>query len=378
MNIILNGIPLIPPLTGIGYYTHYLRQALQQHPDINRVICIPNVPLFYEQFNHGLNSIRRCVRDYLPGARLLMQGLIKSSSYLKLKKIQRFSTDVIYHETAFIFKINHRPKICTVHDLSHIYYAQCHPSERVQHLLRNLHRSVSEADHIITGSLFSRQEILDYFKLPPEKVTTIYHGVDSGFKPRERMQCMEVLRRYNLYGKDYLLTVGALEPRKNLVRLIQAFQKLPKQLRIKHPLVLVGAHGWKQAEIKKHLENVSTEELCCLNYVCRDDLPYLYSGAYAFAYVSLYEGFGLPLLEALSSGLPVLSSQTSSMPEVVGDAALLVDPFDTNQITIKLEQLLTDINLREQLKHRSLLQAGRFSWQRCVDETIQVYRKVLV
>lgn len=377
MNIILNGLPLIPPLTGIGYYTHYLRQALQQHPDIGQVTCIPNVPLFHERFNHSFSSIRRCLRDYLPGARLLMQSLIKSSSYIQLKKIQRFSTDVVYHETAFIFKVNHRPKICTVHDLSHIYYARCHPSERVQYLLKNLRNSVAEADHIITGSLFSRQEILDYFKLSPEKVTTIYHGVDPRFKPRDRMQCMEVLRRYNLYEKDYLLTVGALEPRKNLVRLIQAFQKLPEWLRMKHPLVLVGAHGWKQSEIKKCLENIPTEQLCCLNYVCWDDLPYLYSGAYAFAYVSLYEGFGLPLLEALSSGLPVLSSQTSSMPEVVGDAALLVDPIDTKQITIKLEQLLTDINLRTQLKNRSLIQARQFSWQRCADETVQVYRKVL-
>jgi alpha-1,3-rhamnosyl/mannosyltransferase len=171
------------------------------------------------------------------------------------------------------------------------------------------------------------------------------------------------------------LAVSTLEPRKNLPRLLMAYARLPEALRARHPLALVGAKGWLNAELEQHLAPLErTGQLRRLGYVSQEDLPALYAGAHAFAYPSLYEGFGLPLLEAMASGAPALSSRCSSLPEVAGAAALLIDPEDLDALTAGLERLLDDAPWRVQARARGLEQARRFSWERCVEDTVAVYR----
>ena len=238
--------------------------------------------------------------------------------------------------------------------------------------------SIYETDHIITVSEFIRNEIIDLFKLSPIKVTCVYHGVSKLFKVRPFIDVKSVLAIYDLHEKSYLLSVGTLEPRKNLERLIQAFNKLPEQLRKKYPLVLIGVKGWRTHRLEKMIQPlIKKEQLYCLGYVPEADLPYLYSGAYAFIYISIYEGFGLPLLEAMASGIPTLASSESAMPEVVGDAAMLVNPFDIDRITEKLNQLINDLALRDKLKQLGPLQAAKFSWESCIENTIAVYQQTL-
>ncbi|MCB1771577.1 MAG: glycosyltransferase family 4 protein, partial [Candidatus Competibacteraceae bacterium] len=172
--------------------------------------------------------------------------------------------------------------------------------------------------------------------------------------------------------------VSTLEPRKNLPRLLIAYARLPEALRARHPLALVGAKGWLNTELERHLAPLErTGQLRRLGYVPQDDLPALYAGAHAFAYPSLYEGFGLPLLEAMASGIPALSSHRSSLPQVAGDAALLINPEDIDDLTAGLEHLLSDELWRAAARPRGLEQARRFSWERCVEETIAVYRRLL-
>lgn len=284
----------------------------------------------------------------------------------------------IYHEPCYILRPYSGPKICTVHDLSHIRYPYYHPKQRVKFLLDNLPGSIYEADHIITASEFIRNEIIDLFNISPIKVTCVYHGVSKAFKARRFIDIKSVLAIYGLHEKSYLLSVGTLEPRKNLEHLIQAFNQLPEKQRKKYPLVVIGIKGWHTHPLVKMMQPlIKKEQLYCLGYVPEAYLPFLYSGAFGFLYISIYEGFGLPILEAMASGIPTLTSSESAMPEVVGDAAMQVNPFDIEMITDQLNHLINDLTLRDRLKQLGPIQAAKFSWESCVEGTIGVYQQTL-
>ena len=285
----------------------------------------------------------------------------------------------VYHEPCYVLKPYLGPKICTIHDLSHIHYPESHPKERVKFLLRYLPTTINTADHIITGSEFIRQELINLCNVSSDKVTTIHHGISKVFKVRSVNQFNFVLSRYGLNGKTYLLSVGTLEPRKNLERLIYAFKKLPEHQRVKFPLVIVGVQGWKTCHLKKLVQSLIIKgQIYILGYVIEYDLPYLYSGAYGFIYLSIYEGFGFPILEALASGIPTLASNISSIPEIVDNSAILCNPFNVDEITIKIKYLLDDINWREKLKISGPKQAEKFSLSTFIEKTIDVYRKISV
>ena len=377
MNVILNTQSLQSDLTGIGRYTQNLLKGLQMHNIINRVICIPS----FKECNkivkktYFVNQFKKIIK-FFPGTYSLFSDyrnkrFIKKTRFLVHDKY-------IYHEPCYILNSYSGPKICTIHDLSHIHYPEYHPKERVKYLGYNLPTSINNADHIITGSDFIRSELINFFSIPPNKITRIYHGISNVFKVRDFYEIKITLQRYNLHNKSYLLYVGTLEPRKNLESLIQSFKQLPDQQRKKYPLVLVGMTGWKTGHLEKLIKKlIKQEQLYFLGYVSESDLPFLYSGAYGFIYLSIYEGFGLPLLEAMASGIPTLASDQSSMPEVVGNAALMVNPFDIDGITNKLNQLISDLTMRDRLKQLGPIQAAKFSWESCIENTILIYRQTL-
>lgn len=376
MNVILNGQSLQHPLTGIGYYTRYLLEGLQEHELINQVICIPNSNKFSQQIKKTFffkKNLKKIIKSF-PGTYSLLNNYRNRSFINKTSFLAH--NNFIYHEPCYVLRPYSGPKICTIHDLSHIHYPKYHPKERVRFLNRYL--NLDEADHIITVSNFIKNEIIKIFTILPDKITSIYHGVSKIFRPRKFNEVVDFLTQFNLHDKTYLLSVGTLEPRKNLERLIQAFERLPEQQRNKYPLVLVGIKGWNTSRFEKLTRPlIKKGQLYCLGYVPEIYLPYLYSGAYGFIYISIYEGFGLPLLEAMASGIPTLASSASAMQEVVGGAAIITNPFDIDLITDKLNQLITDLALRHTLKKLGPLQAAKFSWDSCIENTIAVYRKTL-
>lgn len=378
MNIILNTHTLRYPLTGIGKYTQNLLNGLRINQSINQIICIPNILKNSSEIpnkNIFISKLKKNLR--------ILPGLYSSYNFLndilfKNKTQHLLGENFIYHEPGYVLKPYSGFKICTIHDLSHIKYPSYHPKERVNFLSRYLPSSVLKADHIITISKFIRNEIIHLLNIPPEKVTCIYLGVSKLFKIRSNIDVKSVLAIFNLIDKSYLLSVGTLEPRKNLERLIQAFQQLPEQQRNKYPLVLVGIKGWNTSRFEKIARSlIKKQQLYCLGYVPEIYLPYLYSGAYGFIYISIYEGFGLPLLEAMASGIPTLASSASALPEVVGDSAIMVNPFDIDLITDKLNQLINDLDLRDRLKQLGPIQASKFSWESCIENTIEIYQRTL-
>lgn len=377
MKLILNVDAITHPLTGIGQYTLRLARGLRAHPAIQET-------RFYSAYrwiddpeqvlaaNRPIARIRRWI-PFKPLA-LNVYGALRSRAFLwQTRALKHY----ILHSPNYILLPFDGPAVATIHDLSYLHYPQHHPRERILFMERHMPRTLAQASAIICDSTFIREEIIAMLGVPAEKVTAVPLGVDRTFHPRDSETLRPVLTRYHLDGLAYLLAVSTLEPRKNLPRLLMAYARLPEALRARHPLALVGAKGWLNTELEQHLAPLErTGQLRRLGYVPQEDLPALYAGAHAFAYPSLYEGFGLPLLEAMASGVPALSSQRSSLPEVAGAAALLIDPEDIDDLTIGLERLLDDVAWRTQARVQGLEQARRFSWEGCVEDTVAVYRSL--
>jgi len=378
MKLILNVDAITHPLTGIGQYALRLARGLRAHPEVEET-------RFYSAYrwiddpeqvlaaNRPIARIRRWI-PFKPLA-LNIYGAVRSRAFLwQTRALKQY----LLHSPNYILLPFDGPAVATIHDLSYLHYPQHHPRERILFMERNMPRTLAQATAIICDSEFIRQEIINILGMPRDKVVAVPLGVDDTFHPRDLTTLRPVLERYHLEGLTYLLAVSTLEPRKNLPRLLIAYARLPEALRARHPLALVGAKGWLNTELERHLEPLErTGQLRRLGYVPQEDLHALYAGAHAFAYPSLYEGFGLPLLEAMASGVPALSSHCSSLPQVAGDAALLINPEDVDELTAGLERLLSDDLWRTTACARGLEQAQRFSWQRCVEETVAVYRSLL-
>lgn len=375
MKLILNVDAITHPLTGIGQYTLRLARGLRAHPAIEETRFY-SAYRWIEDPEHVLAANRPIarIRRWIPFKPLALNvyGAVRSRAFLwQTRTLKHY----ILHSPNYILLPFEGPTVATIHDLSYLHYPQHHPRERILFMERNMPRTLAQASAIICDSEFIRQEIIGILKVPADKVTTVPLGVDPAFHPRDPVTLRPALGRHRLAGIPYLLAVSTLEPRKNLPRLLIAYARLPEALRARHPLALVGAKGWLNAELERHLAPLeSTGQLRRLGYVPQEELHALYAGAHAFAYPSLYEGFGLPLLEAMASGVPALSSNCSSLPEVAGDAALLTDPEDIDALTAGLERLLDDRSWREQARARGLAQARCFSWESCVEKTVEVYR----
>lgn len=239
-----------------------------------------------------------------------------------------------------------------------------------------LGRFVRAADHIITLSENSKADIMRIFGLPEDRITVTYLAAGDHFRPDIPADTIQRIQRTHQLPSTFFVSVGTLEPRKNLVRLVEAFRPVAAR----HPdcaLVLVGSRGWGRGPLLETVRRLGLEgRVQFLDGVGDDDLPGIYRAALALVYPSLYEGFGLPPLEAMQCGCPVITSDVSSLPEVVGDAALLVDPYRVDRIEAAMEELLLDRAKRERLTEKGLDRARRFTWERCAAETISVYDQV--
>lgn len=270
--------------------------------------------------------------------------------------------------------------VITIHDLGFMRFPERYkkPKRLYLHALTAL--SARRAAHLITPSEAIRQEVIELLKIKPERVTAIAEGVSENFKPLPA-EDVEKFRREKGLPAKFVLYVGTLEPRKNLPLLIKAFARWRKE----HPadaegvrLILGGAKGWFYEEIFRLVEELGLGGLTDFpGYLREEELPLWYNSARCFVYPSIYEGFGLPPLEAMACGCPVVTSDTSSLPEVVGEAGWLVKPDDESGLATALNRLLTDDAAWSAYRGKGLLQAARFTWQEAARQTLEIYRQIV-
>jgi len=274
--------------------------------------------------------------------------------------------------------------VVTVHDLGFLYHPEAHTLSQNLYLRWSTRHNARAATRILADSQATRRDLVRYYPIPDSKIAVVYPGRDETLAPvTDPALLSDVRARYGLAG-PFLLYVGTLHPRKNLVRLVQAFGSLlrsstdgARSPMAELQLVLAGQKGWLYDDILDQVRRLGLSDRVVLTgYVPDDDLPALLSGALAFVFPSLYEGFGLPLLEAMACGTPIICSNAASLPEVAGDAALLVDPTDTDALAEALARLVADEGLRRELVDRGFRQMRRFSWRRCAEETLAILEEV--
>jgi glycosyltransferase involved in cell wall biosynthesis len=352
---------------GINWYIHnLLRHLPQADPKVeytvflneHRYTAAPGVRL---QFSR--------LPTQRPPVRILWEQVFQP------RAVRRADVDLA-HGPAFVGALASRyPFVITVHDLSFLLYPQNFRTMNRLYLKTLTRLSVRRARRVIAVSESTKRDLVQQYDLSPARIDTVYNGVDPSFRPLPPDQVAAFRTKRGL-PERFILFVGTLEPRKNLVRLVEAYSQLSRP---RPPLMLVGGKGWLYEQIFARVEALDLcNDVHFVGYVSTDELPWWYNAAALFAYPSLYEGFGLPPLEAMACGTPVVTSTASSLPEVVGDAGWLVDPADTASLVEAMGQALTDENEREKMRAAGLVRAQGFSWQETARCTVNSYRKALM
>jgi len=285
----------------------------------------------------------------------------------------------LFHATDFTLPptLPRTKTILTVHDLSFVRVPETASPTLKAYLDSVVPRSVRRAHHVLADSQATKDDLIELYGVAPAKITVILSGVDARFQPVEDSSTRAAIRaKYAIGDKPYIFAIGTVQPRKNYARLIQALA----QVRAVHDVILViaGGTGWLEDEMYRILDALNMRDhVRLIGFADDDDLPAFYSEAYCLAFPSLYEGFGLPILEAMACGTPVMTSNISSMPEAAGDAALLVNPADTDEIANALLRLIADTELRAQLIQRGIAQAKRFTWDKSAAQLAGIYDEIL-
>jgi len=372
----INGTALLSPLTGIGQYTKSLAESLLAEGGVD-------LWLFYlfawskeirTQPVYNITKIKQFIKKVVPHPYVISRAL----QQYKFSQGARERHLDIYHEPNFLSHPFSGPTVITAHDLSWIRYPDTHPAERVKLMDRLFPRSLETAAHVLTDAEFTRQEIIEYFRISPSRITSIPLAARAIFRPRTEDACRAVLAEQRLGYRSYILCAGTLEPRKNLDFMIRTYAEMPAAFRARWPLVLVGMKGWLTSSLESVMQPlVASGEVRPVGFVSEEELAVLYAAASMLVYPSLYEGFGLPPLEAMSSGTPVIVSDRSTLPEVVGNAGVMIDPHDTSALRDAMLRLAEDPIHWSERQAAALQQSSRFSWSRCAKETLAIYRAVL-
>lgn len=284
----------------------------------------------------------------------------------------------LFHATDFVLPPLQKGKaLLTVHDLSFLLYPEQTQPELVRYLSKVVPSSIQRASLVLADSESTKADLMRLLALPEEKVEVVYCGVDTRFSPASDEETLSQVRvRYGL-DRPFILTLGTLAPRKNLARLLEAFALMRQSVALPHRLLVAGVAGWRSESLPLQVERLGlVGEVIFLGFVPEEDLPALYTLADLFVYPSLYEGFGLPPLEAMACGTPVAASNASSLPEVLGDAGLLFDATSPEAMAEALHRALTDGELRLQMRERGLRRAASFTWERAAQKLLGLYQQV--
>lgn len=386
MRILLNGASILGRLTGIGQYGLSLLKELVAQAEIAGIESIGvfdgrevlSPAGFLARLSHqtdagGSQRLKLVVRRIWPSCRDWADRVRR----FHLARETRHSHWNVFHEPNFVSPQYALPLVTTVHDMSYLRYPQFLPKDRLAWLRRKMGQTLARSRVILADSHFTRRELIDLCPaVDPERVVVTQLGVDFDYfnHPRHAERAAEVRRRFDL-PQQFVLYLGTLEPRKNLQGLIQAYGMLPAALQQSYPLVLAGMRGWNQTYFQRELGELRRRNVLHeVGYVAQDDVPALMRAASVFCFPSFYEGFGLPPLEAAACGTPVVSSRAASLPEVLGEAAVYVDPHSPPDIAAGLERVLTNETLSQRLRMAGPVRAALFRWDDCARRTVQAYR----
>ncbi|PZD65168.1 glycosyltransferase family 1 protein [Pantoea ananatis] len=377
LNVVFSTDCIKYPLTGIGRYAFELAKELQQREEEIKLTYLHGIRVadslaVASESGQSVQSLKRKLQKSKAVSEIyrLTFPLIKS---LALKKFKHH----IFHSPNYYLPPRVPHCVATFHDLSVFHWPQFHPAGRVHLMQKELRNTVSRASVLITDSYYTKRELAEFFGVIPDKIVVAPLACNKDFHPRSSAEVEFTLNKYNLKSRQFFLYTGTIEPRKNILTLLSAYDRLPLVVKRNFPLVISGYKGWENEELFRLFTKGESEGwLKYLGFVPGQDLPVLYSAATSFIFPSIYEGFGLPVLEAMASGTPVICSNATSLPEVVGEAALMHDPEDVIKLTSYIQMMIDDAEQKQLMIETGLVQAKKFSWSVCADKTIEAYEQV--
>jgi alpha-1,3-rhamnosyl/mannosyltransferase len=395
MRVVLNYLSALETAkTGIGHYTAELLRCLRQQAGIESIDTFPGP--WSQNIQTAWMRVRRA-RTPAPNLAAARSADISSPSIrfrlrqrvvhtirlggrvarrVMFRQMCRWKRYDLYHEPNFLPLPCDCPTVATLHDLSPLLHPEWHPRERVAQFESQFRRGLDQCIHFFTVSDFMRREVIHTLGLEPHQVTRTYNGIRPGLAPLQSAEVSAVLRRLDLPPR-YLLYVGTIEPRKNLVTLLRAYCSLPDELRSQWPLLLVGAWGWNAGPVADFLESGARQRgVLYRSYVPEQHLTALYNGARALVFPSVYEGFGLPPVEMLACGGAVVASTAGAVAETVGRQAHLVEPLDIDGWRQAMQRVLTDDDWWRSLRRGAVEAARPFTWEQCAADTLRVYRRL--
>jgi len=375
--IALDGLPLQVRSAGIAVYTEALVRALAaQHPEVQFELFGLRWPRARDDaptlapFPANVGWVTSFAYVVMAGAPILRLPRLLPLEYV-------LGTPALYHATNYAAPRTRRvPLVLTVHDLALLRFPEL-GTPGLRRLIARVPRAAHAARRVIADSETTARDLRELIGVPAERIRVVHLGCDPRFQPvPDSSQRRAALARYGI-AEPYLLHVGTIEPRKNLPLLVRAYARLRAQRGVPPRLVLAGERGWGYEALRRELDaHGPTLAIDVVGRIATADLPAVYSGADLFVYPSLYEGFGLPVLEAMACGTPVVTSDAGSLSEVVGDAARCVDPRAADALAAVLGELLDDEAQRRTLSERGRARAAHFTWERCARETFAVYEEV--
>lgn len=374
MKVAIDVRTVLPNRSGVGNYVLHLIQNLRKvDPDsiyfflsLKKNLSFLG-PLAPEQnplqtvFSHENHPLGDFWEHFILPIRLMKKGI-----------------DVFHGPASLIpFRRDHYQVVVTIHDLVAFLFPETIPLKYGAYMRYLLRQAVKRANKIISVSHHTRQDLIEILKVPSEKIVVIHEAPSPIFRPYDRNKVRTLLKERYGIKKKYIYHLGNIEPRKNLIVLLQAFTRVCQELGTEYQLVVSGQKGWLIRSLSHFLKNYPMrDQVLFTGYVPMEDLPLLMNGAEIFVFPSLYEGFGLPVLEAMSCGTPVISSNRSSIPEIVGSAGVLIDPTDVQELAHRIVYLLRNGEERRRLSLLGKDQAARFSWEEVARKTLDVYRSV--
>lgn len=378
LKILVEGSPLYQSRSGVGQYTYNILSNLFEQDKSNKYFVYGFLFIgkkLKEPFPSLPKNVKYRMVRYFPSKLhnvLSRKVIVPPADMLTLTK-----PDIALF-TNFV-----RPpmplgakSITIVYDLSYIKKAEHSNKKNNQLLMKEMARTIKKSNHIITISENSKEEIMDYYNLDPKKITIVNPAIDHRvFKPQPQMKVKGIKSKFKIKGK-YILYTGTLEPRKNILGILNSYSGLPSKIKDEYTLVLAGGKGWRDESIYKRLDELKEEKIIITGYVADEDLPPLYTGASLFVYPSLYEGFGMPPLEAMACGVPVITSNNSSLPEVVGKAGIMIEAEDTKALTTNIAKVLTNSTRAKQMSADGLEQAKKFDWAVGAKKLLKVIQDV--
>lgn len=378
MNIIYNCDAITHPLTGIGRYALNLGLTLQSMPEVASIQLFSH-RRWLEDLDQTAddNAWLATLRRHMPFKYWALKYYHHQRCH-HFKRLTQGMSNHVFHTPNFIAMPFDGPTVATFHDLSFIHHKATQPAYRLKFLDQAIPQTLSQVSRLITPSAFVKNEVAQHYGFPEDRITVTPLGVDPNFQPRSQSDCQNTLKRLGLTYKRFVLAVATQEPRKNLLRLLKAHQLLDRSTRQAHPLVLVGGSGWQDQDIKKAIKKgIESGDVVLTGYVDETTLHHMYASATLLAFPSLYEGFGLPIIEAMASGTPVLTSQSSAMSEVAGGHALLVNPLDTEDIKSQLDKGLNDTAWQASAQAAGLHHSQSFTWLHCGEQTLRCYQSMV-